>query len=102
MIAKQLRKTLDYPVGHPPKDLKSYLTAIDFPRGSHLGEKKSTSRLKAVIDMLKRKKAYQALTPVVKAKWTKLLDHNKIDVLGMKALVLRAIEIQCASIRRKV
>lgn len=72
------------------RGLKDFLEFISFPRGSHLGEKKSTSRLKSVGDMLARKESYQALTPVVKAKWTKLLEHNDIDCRGMCALVVLA------------
>jgi hypothetical protein len=40
--------------------------------------------------MLGKRGAYRALTPVVKAKWTKLLEHNEIDCRGMRALVLLA------------
>lgn len=70
--------------------LKDFLALINYPRGGHLGEKKSTSRLKAVADMLSRKGNYAALTPVVKGKWTKLLEHNEVDCRGMRALVLLA------------
>jgi hypothetical protein len=90
MIAKKLRKQFSYPVGEPPRDLKSYLSYIDFERGDYLGLRKSTSRLRAVIDMLDKKQDYDLLTATVKAKWTKLLEHNRIDVLGMRALVLMA------------
>ena len=93
MIAKQLRKHLNYEGNSPPRSLKEYLKAIDFPRGDYLGERKSTSRLKAVIDMLERRHSFEKLTPVVKAKWTKLLEHNRIDVIGMRELVLRSITL---------
>ena len=33
---------------------------------------------------------YSALTPVQKAKWTKLLRYNRVDCLGMRDLVMRA------------
>ena len=42
--------------------------------------------------MLAKRKNFEDLTPVVKAKWTKLLDHNKIDVQGMKFLVMNAVK----------
>jgi hypothetical protein len=92
MIAKKLRRTLDYPSGEFPRDLKSYLKAIGYPRGSYLGEKQSTARIRAVVDMLEKRGSYDRLTAVVKGKWTKLLDHNKVDVLGMYALVGAAID----------
>lgn len=60
-------------------------------RGDYLGVKQTTQRIKAVEDMLARKGVCELLTPVNKAKWTKLLEHNKIDVLGMKKLVYKSI-----------
>ena len=63
-------------------------------RGDYLGVRQTTQRIKAVEDMLERKGSYQLLTAVNKAKWTKLLEHNKIDVEGMKALVLKAVGSQ--------
>lgn len=100
MIAKKLRRTLDYPSGEPPRDLKGYLKAIGYQRGSYLGEKQSTARIRAVAGMLEKKGSYDQLTAVVKGKWTKLLDHNKVDVFGTHALVGVAIDcdFQCPTI----
>lgn len=72
------------------KTLKEYLEFIEYPRGAHLGLRKTTSRLSAVADMLEKRHEYAELTAVVKAKWTKLLDHNGIDCDGMRELVMRA------------
>jgi hypothetical protein len=69
--------------------LKDYLKLVNYPRGDHLGIKQSTQRIASVANMLAKKKSFEDLTPVVKAKWTKLLDHNKIDVQGMKFLILQ-------------
>lgn len=90
MIAKRWKNKLHH--GHPLPGwgLKDFLIFINYARGAHLGEQKSTSRLKAVGDMLAKKQDYQRLTPVAKAKWTKLLEHNQIDCEGMQALVLKA------------
>jgi len=77
--------------------LKDFLKFIDYPRGDYLGERKTTSRLSAVIGMLERRVNYNELTSVVKAKWTKLLQHNKIDCTGMCALTLRAAKEIAAS-----
>jgi hypothetical protein len=38
-------------------------------------------------------RAFDALKPVVKAKWTKLLDHNRHDVFGMMELVNKTLEV---------
>lgn len=72
------------------KGLKDFLKLINFPRGDYLGKQETTSRLRAVIEMLERRGRYNDLTPVVKAKWTKLLEHNRIDCVGMCALTSRA------------
>ena len=77
--------------------LKDFLKFINYPRGDYLGEMETTSRLRAVIGMLERRVNYNKLTPVVKAKWTKLLQHNKIDCTGMCALTLRAAKEIAAS-----
>ena len=77
--------------------LKDFLKFINYPRGDYLGEMETTSRLRAVIGMLERRVNYNELTPVVKAKWTKLLQHNKIDCTGMCALTLRAAKEISAS-----
>jgi hypothetical protein len=86
LIAKPLRKTLE-PKTPVPKSLKDYLAVIGYERPISLGERKTTSRIRAVKEMLTRKSSFDELTPVVKAKWTKLLQHNMHDVLGMKRLV---------------
>jgi hypothetical protein len=75
------------------RNLKSFLELIGYHRPIHLGIEKTTSRIKHVKDQLiTRGWSYDALTPVAKAKWTKLLDHNRHDVLGMIELVKKAIE----------
>lgn len=89
-LAKRWRNRLhpDIPINN--WGLIEFLRVIRFPRGSYLGSKKSTKRIKAVRDMLLSKGSYQLLTPVKKAQWTKLLKHNEIDCRGMRALVIHA------------
>jgi len=72
--------------------LKQYLSFIGFERGAYLGDRQSTQRIQSVRKMLAVKGDYEKLTPTVKAKWTKLLEHNEIDVLGMKKLVLETFK----------
>lgn len=68
--------------------LKDFLAFIGYKRGQYLGEQKSTKRIRAVSTMLEKRGSYESLTPTVKAQWTKVLEHNRIDVQGMKELVL--------------
>lgn len=89
-IAKKWKSKFHKEAAAGCRSLKEYLSFIGYQRGAHLGERKSTSRIKAVKEMLEKRGEFEKMTPVVKAKWTKLLDHNEIDCRGMKELVLRA------------
>ena len=74
-----------------PKSLKAYLKLIGFERAACLGERQAAQRIRAVRGMCMRRGSYEALTGCVKAKWTKLLEYNRIDVLGMRELCRRAV-----------
>jgi hypothetical protein len=74
-----------------PKSLKAYLRLIGYPRAACLGERQAAQRIRAVRGMCARRGSYDALTGCVKAKWTKLLEYNKVDVLGMRELCRRAV-----------
>ncbi len=76
---------------HRPKSLKAYLKLIGYERATCLGERQAAQRIRAVRDMCLRRGSYEALTGCVKAKWTKLLEYNKIDVLGTRELCRRAV-----------
>jgi len=74
-----------------PKSLKAYLKLIGYERAACLGERQAAQRIRAVRGMCIRRGSYEALTGCAKAKWTKLLEYNKIDVLGMRELCRRAV-----------
>jgi hypothetical protein len=74
-----------------PKSLKAYLKLIGYERAACLGERQAAQRIRAVRGMCMRRGSYEALTGCVKAKWTKLLEYNKIDVLGMRELCRRVV-----------
>jgi len=73
--------------------LSNFRKLIDYPLPSHLGNRQTTQRIKAVKDMLARRGEYKNLTPVVKGKWTKVLEHNMHDVLGMQTLIQKTVQI---------
>lgn len=73
------------------KSLKACLRLIRYKRATCLGERQAAQRIRAVRDMCSKRGSYEALTPVVKAKWAKLREYNKIDVLGMRELCRRAV-----------
>ena len=69
------------------RKLKSFLAAIGAPMPASLGIGNATSRLRAVIDMLERRRTYRALTPAVRMKWRDLLDYNAHDCRGTQRLM---------------
>jgi hypothetical protein len=81
-----------YPNWAIERSLKNLLELINSPRPSHLGIERTTRRIGAVRDQLLKRGAFGELTPVAKAKWTKLLDHNRHDVRGMMNLVEKVVE----------
>lgn len=61
----------------------------DVPR--HLGKGNAAKRIRDVSGGLAVKQGdYSRLTGTQKGKWTKLLEYNRIDCLGMRDVVLRA------------
>lgn len=102
MIANRWWNTCRKGVVRIDNTLKTYLDAIGYPMPASLGTGNTTARLKAVIDMLERRRRYAELTPGVKAKWRDLLDYNRHDCRGMKKLVARAVwERDAARLRRR-
>lgn len=71
-------------------DLASFLDFIGYERPRHLGNGNATARLRAVLNGLEARGSFEALTPVQKGKWTKLLDYNQFDCCGTRELTLRA------------
>jgi hypothetical protein len=47
-------------------------------------------RLRRVHQQLEARGSYAQITPVTKGQWTKLLEHNRHDCVGMRAVVLTA------------
>lgn len=91
-IAKKWRTRALSMIEPKPRSLKDYLTIIGYERGAYLGDKQSTQRIRAVQEMLLKKGNYADLTATVKAKWSKVLEHNSIDVMGMEALVKHTLQ----------
>jgi len=94
LIAKKWMAKANPNLRRRTKSLKDYMKLIDYKRRSYLGERQSTQRIRAVRDMCAKRGSYEALTRTVKGKWTKLLEHNKDDVLGMRELVFKCVTDQ--------
>ena len=80
-------------VHHPghakePRDLLHYFRLVGLDPPQHHGFKKTTVRLKAVIEQLQHHGEYSRLTSTAKGKWTKVLQHNEHDCLGLADLVM--------------
>jgi hypothetical protein len=71
--------------------LTEMLKFIGYDPPRHMAKGLVTKRLRGVIRGLQVNGGdYAGLTPVQKAKWTKLLAYNRVDCLGMRDLTLRA------------
>ena len=72
--------------------LSGLLRQMGAPRLPHLDSKAATKRLRDVGGMLRSRGAYDALTPVAKAKWTRLLLQSRAQCEGLRTLVLALAE----------
>ena len=64
--------------------LLTILKLLDYPElNTGYGTGLVTARLRAIENGLGARGSYKKLTRVQKSKWTKLLNHNKVDVDGM-------------------
>ena len=69
-------------------DLVTILKLLDYPSlSTGYGKGKVTARLSAIKKGLNARGSYKRLTAVQKAKWTKLKQHNFVDVDGMEYIV---------------
>ena len=85
-IAKRWKRRMGLDPRHQIRTLKDYLAWLQYPLPRHLGNQVATRRLADVIAMSERRGSFDACTPVVKAKWTKLLQYNQNDCEGTKFL----------------
>ena len=70
--------------------LDRYFKLIGYDVPKAFGPDNSAQRIRATREMLTRKNGdYAALTPTVKAKWTKALQHNWHECDGLHELMLR-------------
>lgn len=67
--------------------LAGFMAAVGHEVPLHLGPGNSASRIREVRRQIAVRGSFDALTPVAKAKWTKALDHNRHDCLGLAAVM---------------
>lgn len=73
--------------------LYRYLDLVGYEIPKNLGREQTGHRLSDVISQLERKGLrFDDLTPVAKGKWRNLLNHNRHDCQGLKALMERVAE----------
>jgi hypothetical protein len=82
---KKARKDYHNKVG---RRLIDYLKLIGVKVSTAHAPGKQTARMAAILSGLKRTSGeYAGLTPTQKGKWTKLLNHNESDVVGLRSLM---------------
>ncbi len=66
-------------VGLGTHRLDEYMNLVKYPVPRHFGHRQAAARISYARNQLTKRKTYARLTPVAKAKWTKLLDYNWHD-----------------------
>ena len=72
--------------------LGDFLRAVGAPCPAGLDSKATSKRLRDVRAMMQARGSYDALTPVGKSKWTKLLKQNQERCEGLQALILDLVD----------
>lgn len=75
-----------------PHSLALYLSLVGYQVPVHLGTRQTAQRIRHVRDQLLKHGSFASLTPVAKAKWTKVLQHNRHDCEGLARVVVVAAE----------
>jgi hypothetical protein len=70
--------------------LDRFMNLVGYDVPSAFGPGLTGKRLRRVHQQLEAKHSYDRITPTTKAQWTKLLEHNRHDCVGMRAVVLTA------------
>jgi hypothetical protein len=71
--------------------LTNYMELIGYRLPRYFGDRQAAQRIDHVRQQLLRHGCeYETLTPVAKAKWTKVLDYNWHDCNGMREVLMRA------------
>jgi len=71
--------------------LRNFMSFTGMPVPSYLAP--AASRIREVTRQIEKRGSYDAITPVAKAKWTKLLNHNEWDCRGTRHVLIAACDI---------
>lgn len=77
--------------GTSKNSLAAYMEAVGYSVPHAFGPGNSAQRIRHVRNQLNRVGSFQKLTRTTKGKWTKCLQHNRHDCLGMAAVVQRCV-----------
>jgi hypothetical protein len=76
-------------VGRGRNRLELYLDLAGYDVPAHLRSGNSAQRIRYVRQMLEGKDGqYETLTATAKSKWTKVLEHNRHDCIGLRELMI--------------
>lgn len=70
--------------------LTNFMKLAGMPAHTYL--RPATARIRYVIAQIEKRDSYDELTPVAKAKWTKLLSHNERDGVGTREVLVTECE----------
>lgn len=67
--------------------LSGFMEAVGFDVPRNLGTGNSAQRIRHVRGQLEQRGSFAALTPTAKGKWSRGLQHNRYDCLGLAAVM---------------
>lgn len=70
--------------------LVCFMEAVGYQKHRQYARGKTGKGISDVRSQLARRGDFGALTPVAKSKWTNLLNHNRDDCVGLRAVMIRA------------
>ena len=71
--------------------LKDHLALLDFEYPPQIGVGQATTRLRIVQESIRQYGNYERCPESVKREWRNLLEYNRLDCVGMKYLVQKAV-----------
>lgn len=95
-IAKRWAKRNSVPIRAIPSthggrenrySLTGFMEAVEFQVPRNLGTGNSAQRIRHVRTQLTQRGSFGALTPTTKGKWSRGLQHNRYDCLGLAAVM---------------
>ena len=91
IIARRLSSLLSVHRYTNCRTLTDFLDLLNFQYPQHIGQGLATTRLRIVQESIRQYGNYERCPESVKREWRNLLEYNRLDCVGMKYLVQKAV-----------